>query len=86
MTAIAHDMVPLHETALNCRHPEPARDGAGWGAWDNDHPAVNGTRMCVLTDAGWCCLACTAYAREHHGLPSTGFVTERECTAQVSAG
>jgi hypothetical protein len=86
MTAVAHDPLPLHESAAKCRHPEPARDRACWNAWDNDHPAVNGTRMCVLTDAGWYCPACTAYARKNHGLPAGEFIAAQDCTAQVSAG
>jgi hypothetical protein len=56
-----HDNRGVFLAADDCDHPEPADDDAAWHDWDADHPPGLGDvgRICLLTETGRYCPACT---------------------------
>jgi hypothetical protein len=62
-----HDNLPVFISADECDHPEPSGiDPAALREWDADHPLGAGDvgRICVLTDIGRYCPACTLLVYE----------------------
>jgi hypothetical protein len=80
-----HGNVPLFLFAEGCEHPEPpepdsdwSRDDPAWrphDEWHADHQmGPDGDRICLLTQVGSGCPACTDEARDGLDLPSGEFV------------
>lgn len=67
-----HGNCGVYLGADECDHPEPSRpeapgaDSAEWGDWDGEHPLGAGDvgRICLLTEIGRYCPACTQLVYE----------------------
>lgn len=67
-----HEPMPMYRNAEGCDHPEPAEPGEGgdqdalrgWDEWDDNHQYGTGSsageRICLLTQIGTACPACSA--------------------------
>jgi hypothetical protein len=97
MSALPHEPQPLYAAAWSCGHIEPPEpqtpdeDDGQWAAWDADHPyGVDGDgrrdeRICLDTQAGMACLACTDYAQEEYDLPTDSYILAADCTQAVTS-
>lgn len=91
-TELKHGRIPVYRHADNCDHPEPPEpedDNADWTArddWENDHPSCRGEDggepVCLSSQIGWFCPACTEAARADRDLPMGEHV---ECALAVPA-
>jgi hypothetical protein len=62
-----HEVKPYYEGADQCDHSEPQEGTAAWDDWADDHPLGAGDvgRICVLTQVGNFCPACSLLAYDN---------------------
>lgn len=87
-----HEPINLYRSAEGCGHEPPvatngresAADYAPWDEWNGNHPhgttadGGSGDRICLLTDIGTACPACSALVYGTWG-DDDGFVSAYDC-------
>lgn len=83
-----HDNRGVFLGADDCDHPEPADDDDdAWPDWDADHPPGAGDvgRICLLTETGRYCPACTRLVYEDDDPVGDSYVDASNCIVRPIA-